>query len=500
MPHVFLRSPTMLLPGLAAVILLGAQAMQSVAGAAETEEKAKKPKTHRVETGPFRIDVTLDAVFAAEQLHPVALQPRAWQEFKIVKAVEAGTRVRQGEQLIWLESRKLDEAIEDQEAAHRLAELDLALAKEQYALLRQSQPDELQQAERARKNALEDLEDFRRVLRPHQERALEMSNKMAEQYLEYSLEELRQLEKMYKADELTEETEEIILKRARNEVEAATFRVESTRLMNAQQRKLLPRQQLTLEETARSLTKTFESERATAPLKLARAERALDKSHIEFERSATRLADLKADREAMKIVAPISGIVYYGHSERGEWSTPPTKFTPGTNLPANQILLTIVVPRPLRLHAKVPEKHLHAFREGVTGRAIPAGFPDLRIPVKVASVDYVPISAGTFPGTLTVELPESSPILPGMTAKVTLVDYQKEDALTVPADAVFAEVLEPNDHYVYLFREGKSPNYEKRPVKIGRKTEKKVEILEGLKAGDEILAEDPTQSSTQATK
>ena len=45
------------------------------------------------------------------------------------------------------------------------------------------------------------------------------SLKSSEQTLEYQLEELKQLEKMYKEDDLTEETEEIVLKRQRDAVE-----------------------------------------------------------------------------------------------------------------------------------------------------------------------------------------------------------------------------------------------------------------------------------------
>ena len=51
---------------------------------------------------------------------------------------------------------------------------------------------------------------------------------MAKDTLEYEEEELRQLEKMYKADEATEETEKIVLKRARDTVKRAKFVLERT--------------------------------------------------------------------------------------------------------------------------------------------------------------------------------------------------------------------------------------------------------------------------------
>ena len=44
--------------------------------------------------------------------------------------------------------------------------------------------------------------------------------------LEYEQEELRQLEKMYKADDISEETEQIVLKRAHDNVDSRKFAAE----------------------------------------------------------------------------------------------------------------------------------------------------------------------------------------------------------------------------------------------------------------------------------
>ena len=57
--------------------------------------------------------------------------------------------------------------------------------------------------------------------------------KKAKDYLEYQKEELRQLEKMYGADDLTEETEEIVLKRQRDAVELAIFSLQRARTSRA---------------------------------------------------------------------------------------------------------------------------------------------------------------------------------------------------------------------------------------------------------------------------
>ena len=69
--------------------------------------------------------------------------------------------------------------------------------------------------------------------------------------LEYEEEELRQLEKMYKADDITEETEQIVLKRARDTVERAKFRVEIRQIIRDQSLKLaIPRADELVKESA----------------------------------------------------------------------------------------------------------------------------------------------------------------------------------------------------------------------------------------------------------
>jgi hypothetical protein len=60
-------------------------------------------------------------------------------------------------------------------------------------------------------------------------KSVEYSLKYAQFTLDYEQEELDQLEKMYEADDLTEDTEEIILKRQRNSLDFAKFNLEQTK-------------------------------------------------------------------------------------------------------------------------------------------------------------------------------------------------------------------------------------------------------------------------------
>ena len=76
--------------------------------------------------------------------------------------------------------------------------------------------------------------------------------------------------------------------------------------------------------------------------------------------------------------------------------------------------------------------------------------------------------------------------------KLTLVVYDKKNAITVPASAVFEDDADGKKDVVYVkVKEGKP---QKRKVVVGQKTDKNWEITRGLKEGEEILLKKPDNS------
>ena len=76
-----------------------------------------------------------------------------------------------------------------------------------------------------------------------------------------------------------------------------------------------------------------------------------------------------------------------------------------------------------------------------------------------------------------------------MTCSLTLVAFDKPKALAVPLAAVFPDAN--GKDFVYVAAgEGK---HEQRPVSLGKRIGDKAEVLEGLKAGEEILMKKPAE-------
>jgi len=161
---------------------------------------------------------------------------------------------------------------------------------------------------------------------------------------------------------------------------------------------------------------------------------------------------------------------------------------PGGAFKPNEIIMTIARPRPLFVRAYVDEKTIRHIRKGVAGKVMPTAYPTKRLDAKVNAVTIVPVQPGKFDTRIEVKAGPKDHVLPGMTCNVQLIAYQKDDALTVPSSAVFVDPDNADQKVVYLSKED---GQEKRVVKVGKTSGKKVEITDGLAEGDAILLKKP---------
>src|SRR5579864_4053008 len=193
-----------------------------------------KPATHKVQKKPFKIEITIKGILEAQETADISyrpqpmVQPPPSQGPLVIRTVAPhGAKVKKGDILAAFDRRKIDEVIDDLEVEKKVLETGIKLAEEELPLFQKSVPVDLAAAETAKKRADEDLKYFLDVGKGQYIKEANNYLKMAKFYLEFSQEELRQLEKMYKANDLTEDTEKIILKRQRYYVEMAKFMVES---------------------------------------------------------------------------------------------------------------------------------------------------------------------------------------------------------------------------------------------------------------------------------
>ena len=383
----------------------------------EKKDKSKKPATAKKEP-----TVKMSGSFVASKAVEVMRRPEEWKTMRVLSAVEHGEKVRLGETLVELDTEKLDLAIEDYRHDVELAEIGLKQAEKSLELLERSTPIKLDRAERAEQRASEELKRFLTVGRDSTIEMAEYSLQSAKNFLEYQSEELKQLEAMYEADDLTEETEEIVLKRTRNSVKTAKFSVERAKLsfdreMNMELPRTEHRYQVAVKEAAIDLARAKE----TLPAALESAKSKLAKQQLAMKKSETKLKRMLEDRKTMSIKSPAKGVVYYGQCKKGKWSDSSSldsSLREGGSLKSGQVFMTVVQMRPLHITTTVTEKDLRHIEKGLKVSVKATAFPDLKLDGEIEEVSAIPVASGRFAVKVSVDLPKDAKVVPGMSCSV----------------------------------------------------------------------------------
>lgn len=398
--------------------------------AAESKEKDADSK-EKDEKKAEKKELKLSGTFVSQDVTEIILRPEAWSSLKVKEAVPHGTPVGAEDVILQLETEDIDRKIEDLRRSQYAAGLSLKLAEEEMAFAEKTFPMDRKIAERTLEHAKEDLDYYLKVTLPNAKESAERSLQNTKYRLEYTQEELDQLQKMYKEDDITEETEEIILLRAKRDVEEMKQFVERAEERTKRTLEIsLPRQKVETEENTQKTVLQAEKDLASQEINLRRKQHDLDQQQIAFDRAQEQLEELVGDRNMLTVTAPKEGIVYYGQASRGKWSQVATldkALRPGGSITANQVIMSIVDPGQMSLLIDVPEDKLKDLAVGQAGHVVPKAFPDLKIPAKVESISLVPISPGTFDGKVTLMF-EKRPerLVPGMAADFVVDLKDKE--------------------------------------------------------------------------
>lgn len=157
----------------------------------------------------------------------------------------------------------------------------------------------------------------------------------------------------------------------------------------------------------------------------------------------------------------------------------------GEYVTVGQSLATVSQNRKLILRAEVSQKHYNALKN-IRSANFETPY-DNRI-YALAELNGKLLSFGqasdgsSFYVPITFEFDNKGEIVPGSFVEIYLITSPVENALTVPVTALTNEM---GIFYVYIQLD--EEGYRKQEVKVGRNDGKKVEILQGLAAGDKVV-------------
>lgn len=460
-----------------------AKSEPEVKEAAEKEEvKKNEPKTHKVVEEAFILKTKLSGVVESTRATPIALNLDQWSDLTVIKAVDHGMMVKKGDVLIELATEDVKEKIDNLDLGMALNKLARDAAHLELDKLEKTTPIMLGKSRKIKIQAEADLAYYEDVTKGIRERDTKEVVASAENYLAYAQEELDQLLKMYEEDDLTEETEEIILLRARHSVKSYQWQLQKAK--ERSERTLsttIPREYEKLKDDLELHQISWRATETSTRDALAKKRQEVAAVDRDFEKSVKSINELRSDLKAMSVRAPHDGIVYYGMAQRGKWTTASTverKLLPGAKLTMREVVMTVVDPAKIQLRAAAGEAVLKNLVVGQSAETAMKWDSDVKLNGKITKLSFVPFSTNTFDTIVSLSsAPKGKPVMPGMAATAEVTTYEKDKALTVPKAAIKKE----DDKESVTLKGGKV-----RRVETGKTDGKKVEILKGLKAGDII--------------
>jgi membrane fusion protein (multidrug efflux system) len=157
--------------------------------------------------------------------------------------------------------------------------------------------------------------------------------------------------------------------------------------------------------------------------------------------------------------------------------------SPGAIVSSGTAIATISDISTIKLDFPVPETLLSTIKPGLTIAAVAAAYPDQPFRGQIATVDPV-IDPNTRSVVVRAHLPNpDGKLKPGMLLTVS-IETAPRLGLSVPELAV---VGEGDQRFVYVVgRDGKA---KRTPVKTGLRSAGRIEIVEGLEAGQAVVTE-----------
>lgn len=193
-----------------------------------------------------------------------------------------------------------------------------------------------------------------------------------------------------------------------------------------------------------------------------------ERAQSEFLAAEGQLAAARQRLSNLALTAPMDGVVLRQDGEIGEV------------VDKQQVLFWVGQPQPLRVTADVDEEDIPKVRPGQRALIKADAFPGRVLEGVVAEITPKgdPLNKVY---RVRIALPDDTPLLIGMTVEINVVVQKVADALLIPALAV-------SDGGVFIVEQGKA---RWRKVAVGIAGRSAVQVLDGLKQGDNVIVDPP---------
>ena len=172
-----------------------------------------------------------------------------------------------------------------------------------------------------------------------------------------------------------------------------------------------------------------------------------------------------------QVLAPVDGTLIARNVERGDTVQP------------GKVLMVLSPDGETQLVVQIDEKHLNLLKIGQTAWVSTDAYPDQRF---TAELMYINPGVDAQRGSVEVKLRVPEPpayLRQDMTVSVDIEVAKRHQAVLVPTEAVHS--LDSNEPWVMKIVSGKTA---RTPIRLGLRSQGMCEVLDGLRVGDEVLA------------
>jgi len=446
---------------------------------------------HLVEPTSFDISVIASGELEAQQ--QTEIRSRVEGQATITYVAPEGSRVQEGDLLVEFNADEIEAEIEEDQLQVESSRSELIAAENALEIQKSENEAALRQARLKVELAELELKKWEEgdLIKRRQELYLDIEK--AERNLELYEEQYNQTKDLYERGFESKDTlksDEIRFIEAQAEIKRARLAQE----VFEEYEYVQTQKQLTSDvEEARAELERVKQQNAS---RLASAEADRTNRRRQLSIREERLAEEQRQLEATKMYAPTDGLVVYATSvgdERGRSMGGDGPLQIGRTVRNNELLIILPDTRKMRASVRVHESNAGRVEPGQEATVKIDALSNRVFHGEVESISVLAASGGWRDPNLreyTVKVllegeNADRELKPGMRADADIRIGRVENALTVPAQAVFRE---GEIAYVYVKRGSK---YARKPVKLGRRSSTQAEITLGLEGGEQVLLREP---------
>ena len=425
----------LLVTGMLAVL---ASAVALIPGALSPRESGPT-LTHTIARGDLVVSVTEQGTLESSNNTEIKCKVRGYST--VIWVVEGGTEVEAGDELVRLDTKRIEDAISLQTTNYHTAVATLAQSKAEVAKAEIAIPAYLEGSYQT------------------QLKSLERGLTIAQTNLETAKKMLANSRKLFRRGYVTE-----------LEVEGNAFTVTQAEL------------ELGVAETEIEVLEKYTKEMQMETLNgnLIASKSKLQADEAGFAMDEARLVRAKDELENCVIKADRSGLVIYPSA--AAWKQTPD-ITEGATIRKDQVLLLMPDLTKMQVKVGIHESIIDRIKPGQAARIT---LPDRALDGKVSSVSPVTRPAGWWTGNVVkydtiIELPSVDGLKPGMSAEVEVIIDRHADVLTIPVAAV-VETVEGDLCWVKT-----ADGAKRRSLKLGDTDDSFIIVKAGLKEADEVV-------------